>query len=308
MADLPQVSVVIPTYNRAEMLRATLESVLAQTVPVREIVVVDDGSTDHTPKVVGDLAEAGAPVVYLREPHENKRGPARNRGAEATSAPLVAFLDSDDLWKPHRLERQLEALEKSPHAGFAFCNVHRFDEGGLINSLPCLHPSADYNGRILGDMLEEPLAVSSTLLVRREVFDRAGGFADLRMNEDYEFSLRLAAACEASYVPEVLVLMREHGGRTSRSDRELPLLDYVRIVEGFLDRYPDLPPEVRARGRRGLANVHLKLARLYLEYGDRAATRRHVRSLFRLRPWDRRGMAAYLRSWSPAASPSTPGA
>jgi hypothetical protein len=89
-------------------------------------------------------------------------------------------------------------------------------------------------------------------------------------------------------VPEVLVLMREHAGRTSRQEDVTPLLDYVRIVRRFLTDHPRLPAGVRARGRYGLANVHFKLARLYLQKGDRTAARKHLASLLRLRPWDRR--------------------
>jgi GT2 family glycosyltransferase len=198
----------------------------------------------------------------------------------------VAFLDSDDIWEPQRLQKQVEALARFPESGFGFCNVQRFDSAGT--AVTCLRSEADYNGEILGELLVEPLAVSSTLLVRREAFDEVGGFAQLRMNEDYELSLRLALAYPASYVPEVLVLMREHEGRTSRQEDVTPLLDYVRIVRRFLAAHPALPVAVRARGRYGLANVHFKLARIYLQKGDRAAARQHLASLLKLRPWDRR--------------------
>jgi glycosyltransferase involved in cell wall biosynthesis len=292
------VSVVIPTYNRAELLRAALDSVQAQTAPVAEVVVVDDGSTDPTAAVVAEFVDRGLPIRYLAEPHRNRRGPLRNTGFAATTSPWVAFLDSDDLWQPERLARQLAALAEAPAAGFAFCNVQRFDESGLLG-VPCLDPAADYNGAILGHILEAPRAVSSTLLVRRDAFAAVGGFADLRMNEDHELTLRLAARYAASYVPDVLVLMREHGGRTSRRGRELPLRDYIRIIGGFLAAHPELPPATRARGRRGLANVHLKLARLYLEYGERAAARRHIRALLGLGLWNRRALAVAARAWAP---------
>jgi glycosyltransferase involved in cell wall biosynthesis len=296
-----QVSVIVPTYNRGEMLRAALESVLAQTVPVGEIVVVDDGSTDDTHAIVESLAarDERAHVLYLGGEHTNRRGEVRNRGVAASSGDLLAFLDSDDLWKPERIERQLSALSRAPQAGFAFCNVQRFDENGPIGP-PCLSPAARYDGRILGDMLEEPLAVSSTLLVRRQVFQDVGSFRDLRMNEDYELTLRLAAHSPANYVPDTLVLMREHPGRVSRSEREMPLLDYISIVEGFLAENPGLPTDVRARGRRGLANVRLKLARLYTELGDRTAAREQLQAVIKLRPWDRHALSAYLRSLAPA--------
>ncbi len=299
MDGLPGVSVVIPTYNRAGMLRAAVKSVLAQTVPVSEIAVVDDGSTDETPTVIDQLVTQGAPIIYLRGPHRNQRGTARNRGVEATGAPVVAFLDSDDLWLPERVERQLMGLASMPDAGFAFCNLRRFDENGLMPGRPYLPMTADYNGDILGDVLEEALAVSSTLMVRREAFERVGGFTNLRMNEDYEITLRLATSYSASYLSEPLVLIREHAGRTSRSYGEMPLLDYIRIVRTFLSRHPGLPAETQSRGRRGLANAHFKLARLLLERGERARARQHLRALVKLRPWDRRTPGAYLRSWLP---------
>jgi glycosyltransferase involved in cell wall biosynthesis len=299
------VSVVIPTYNRAGLLREAVESVLAQTVPAAEVVIVDDGSTDETPEVVDDLLGQGAPLVYLRGPHANNRSEARNRGVAAASCSLIAFLDSDDIWAPRRLARQLAALDLTPDAGFAFCNVQHFTDAGLLGE-PCLPVRADFSGHILGDILEEPRAVSSTLLVKREAFESVGGFAALSMNEDYELTLRLAARCQASYVPEVLVLLRQHAGRTSLQGAEESLVGYVRIVEAFMAGNP-LTAEDRARGRRGLANVHFKLARLYLERGDRVAARRHIASLARLRPWDRRWPSAYLRSLSPAAGPSGAG-
>ncbi|MGI8588349.1 MAG: glycosyltransferase family 2 protein, partial [Chloroflexia bacterium] len=289
------VSVVIPTYNRAVMLREAVGSVLEQTLAAREIVIVDDGSTDETAEAVEAFAAGGARIVYLSGEHENRRGPARNRGVAATTEELVAFLDSDDRWLPERLEKQVVAMAGSA-AGFGFCNFQRFDESGPMER-PFLPDGADYGAGILSGLLLEPLIVSSTLVVRRETFDAVGGFADLRMNEDYELTLRLATAYPACYVPEVLVEMRQHAGRTSFSHGELPLLDHVAILEGFLEGHPALTHEERAAGRAGLANLHYKLARHYLAADDVARARRHLRALFRLRPWDRRMPGAYLRSW-----------
>lgn len=289
------VSVVIPTYNRAEMLRATLGSVLAQTMLPAEIVVVDDGSTDATPDVVAELDGAeGVPITLLRGAHRNRLGEARNRGVAATAGEVVAFLDSDDLWQPRRVERQLEAWGRQPRAGFAFCNVQRFDERGPLPEGPYLDPSVDYNGSILGYLLEEPVAVPGALMVKREAFLRFGGFGDRSINEDYELLLKLAAYYPASYVPEPLVLLRKHEGSRSRALAERAMLEYLKIVKGFLADHPQLPRQTRWRGRHGMANVHYKLARLYAEAGERTQARRHLRALLKLRPWDRRALALIL--------------
>lgn len=309
MNSTPHVSVIIPTYNRAAMLRETLKSVMSQTVPPAEVVVVDDGSTDDTPGVVREFEGAGPAVIYLRLPHSNRRGPIRNAGVAASTSPLLAFLDSDDLWEPARLGRQLEEWERAPGAGFAFCKIRRFDETGIFGA-PWPPPTARPGGAILGDLLEEPLAGGSTLMAKRQAFERVGGFHDLRLNEDYELTLRLAAHYEASYVPEPLVLVREHAGRTTLAGREAPMLDYLRIVRLFVAANPDLPDGTKARARRGMVNVHYKLARVYLELGDRAAARRHLWAMSRLKPLDRRAPAAWLKTLAPRGSkppsPATP--
>jgi glycosyltransferase involved in cell wall biosynthesis len=283
------------------MLRETLKSVMSQTVPAAQVVVVDDGSTDDTPGVVRECEGAGPTVTYLRLPHSNRRGPIRNAGVAAGTSPLLAFLDSDDLWEPARLERQLEEWERAPGAGFAFCKARRFDETGIFGA-PWPLPTARPGGFILGDLLEEPLAGGSTLMVKRQAFERVGGFHDLRLNEDYELTLRLAAHYEASYVPEPLVLVREHAGRTTLAGREAPMLDYLRIVRQFMAANPGLPNGTKARARRGLANVHYKLARVYLERGNRAEARRHLWAMSRLKPLDRRAPAAWLKALALRAS------
>ncbi|HEX8228904.1 MAG TPA: glycosyltransferase family A protein [Chloroflexia bacterium] len=301
MNRAPAVAVVIPTYNRAAMLRETLRSVMSQTIMPAEVVVVDDGSTDDTPEVVREFEGAGPAVTFLRLPHSNRRGPLRNKGVAASTSPLVTFLDSDDLWQPTRVEKQVEEWARTPDAGFAFCNAYRFDESGLIDR-PCLPLTANWNGYILGDVLEDPVAGGSTLMVKREAFERVGGFHDLRMNEDYELTLRLAARYKASYVPEPLVLVREHAGRTTLAGRETPMLDYLRIVSGFLAANPGVSDRVKAGARRGRANVHYRLARLYLELGDKSSARRHLWAMSRMKPLDRRAPAAWLRALAPSAN------
>jgi glycosyltransferase involved in cell wall biosynthesis len=281
------------------MLRETLSSVVSQTTVPAEVVVVDDGSTDETPDVVREFAGAGPTITLLKLPHTNRRGPMRNAGVAACTSPLVTFLDSDDLWRPTRLERQLEEWARPPDSEFAFCNACRFNEAGIIGS-PWLPTDVQLSGYILGDVLEEPVAGGSTLMVTRQAFERVGGFRDLRLNEDYELTLRLAARYKASYVPEPLVLVREHAGRTTLAGRELPMLDYLRIVRGFMAANPQLPDHVKARGRRGMANVHYKLARLSLELGDRSSATRHLWAMSRLKPLDRRAPAAWLRVLLPS--------
>ena len=112
---MPRVSVIIPTYNRAHLIRQALESALAQTCRDFEIIVADDGSTDHTAEVV---AQFGSAVTYIPLPHRDQPAATRNGGLRVARGEFVAFLDSDDLFFPNKLALQIAALEAHPHVMF----------------------------------------------------------------------------------------------------------------------------------------------------------------------------------------------
>ncbi len=176
MSSFPSVSVIIPAYNAAGHIEATLESVLCQTVPASEVLVVDDGSKDHT----ADLAERfPLPVRVLRK---SNGGPAsaRNLGARESHGEWLAFLDADDAWLPEKLERQLP-LCSDPKVG-------------LIHSTP---PAWGTPERLtFSDLWERNRIVNSTVLVRRQAFEAVGGLDEDRELigvEDYNLWLRIAA-------------------------------------------------------------------------------------------------------------------
>jgi hypothetical protein len=115
------------------------------------------------------------------------------------------------------------------------------------------------------------------------------------IEEDYEFLLEVVAQHDVSYVPDVLVLMRDHGGLRARSRVELAHLEYLNIVRRFLERHPEISQPEKAAARQGLANVHLKLAGYYIEAGSREPARKHWAACARLRPWDRRLPRVFAR-------------
>lgn len=288
MLQEPLVSVILPTYNRADLLIEALETVLAQSVPPYEVVVVDDGSTDSTNRVLLDFAKRTTSLKVVSLEHTPLVGRVRNAGVLASSGSILAFLDSDDVWKPDRIENQLRAWERYPAATLAFCNLHTFNEAGLTPGGPYLPEGKDFSGRIVGALSMEPIVVPSTMMVSRHAFDRYGPFTDGIIVEDYEFVLEVAANCAVSYVPEVLVLMRDHSAARARSRVEIANLEYLSIVRRFLKRHPEISAAEKACARQGLANVHLKLVRFYLQRGDSASARKHLAAMARLRPWDRR--------------------
>ena len=171
-AEMPLVSVVIPNYNYGRYLGEAIESVLAQSYPRRELIVVDDGSTDESETV---LRRYGQRLRWVRQPHHGV-ATARNRGVQESRGTLLAFLDSDDVWFPTKLERQVARWLAEPSIGFVHCGAQVIDVNG--RSVESLRDGVA--GWVCKDLLlfRQPAVVTggSGVLVPRSKFELVGGF------------------------------------------------------------------------------------------------------------------------------------
>lgn len=212
-----KVSVIIPTYNRGHLLAETLGSVCAQTRRDYEIIVMDDGSEDDTPRMIA--ADFGH-VLYHRIDHAGASA-ARNAALALACGDYVAFLDSDDLWEPGFLERTMDNLEAAPEAGFAFCDYATFSARG-IEQAAYLSPRQKVSGNIFSLLLETDFLSTGALLIRRACFARVGGLdPTLAVAEDWDLWLRLARAFDAVYVDEPLVRIRIDSDGLTRNTLQL---------------------------------------------------------------------------------------
>lgn len=211
-AGAPRVTVVMPVLDRADVIGDAIASVQAQSLADWELMVVDDGSTDGTAAVVAGFAERDPRVRLLTGAHEGVSA-ARNRGVAATSAPLLAFLDSDNVWTPDFLATTVGGLELGAPGGaradFAYSSVRRLSETGQH----FLGGTSDY-----AELLDGANVIDlNALLVRREAFDAVGGFdAELRRWVDYDLELRMLRRFVGVHVPVVGVV---YDHRASRADR-----------------------------------------------------------------------------------------
>ncbi|HII40168.1 MAG TPA: glycosyltransferase [Thermoplasmata archaeon] len=214
---MPEVSVVIPVYNQETYLGAAIDSVFAQTFRDLEVVVVDDGSTDRTPDVV---ASYGSRVRALRQPNAGNAA-AFNRGVRASTGRWIAWLGSDDVWVPTKLERQVDAVRSRPAAGLVYTDVVTMDAGGkalYTTEFPC----PDEREACLRFLLRKNFINVSTALVRRDVFESLGPFDEKDwLCADYDMWLRVAERYDIVRVPEPLVWYRVHPGQLSRKGPEL---------------------------------------------------------------------------------------
>jgi glycosyltransferase involved in cell wall biosynthesis len=242
---VPRVSVIIPTYNRAALVREAVASVLAQTCQDFEVVVVDDGSTYGTA-----AALAGYRDIRVHR-HRRRRGvaAARNTGVAAARGEWLAFLDSDDLWLPDKLARQMAHLDNHPGLRLSQTDETWVRRGVRVNK-PASHRKV--GGRIFVPSLARCMVSPSAVILHRRLLEVHGGFDEnLPAAEDYDLWLRLTWRYEVGLVAAPLVIKR--GGHPDQLSRQWGLDRWRIQALAKLLKDPDLPEAYARAARRTLA-------------------------------------------------------
>ncbi len=219
----PEVSVVIPVHNGEKYLAESIQSVLAQEHVALEILVVDNASTDGTPSVAGMF-----PSIRYFHLEEKGLAKALNYGVEQSRSTFLAFLDADDLWKPNKLARQLEAFARDPGLEMVFAHIEQFIS-------PELPEPVKARLSIRDERL--PGRVKSTLLIRRQSFWKVGPFEKTAEVADFiDWYMRAVEQhLQELMLPDVLALRRIHGANSGYTDRD-KRIEYVRVIKRGLDR------------------------------------------------------------------------
>lgn len=276
----PTVSVVLPTYNRGDIVGRSIESVLEQTYTDFELIVVDDASSDETDRVV---EEFDAQIRYVK--HEVNRGAAaaRNTGIREAGGDIIAFQDSDDVWKEHKLERQMDAFESADNdIGVVYTGTWR-ERDGSRTYIPGANVSPK-EGDVRESLLEQNFVTPQAAAVRAECFERVGTFdQNLPPLEDWELWLRIAERYKFRFVDEPLVIAYLGSDSISRDD-ERKVRARERIVRKHRDRFP----------REQLANQLFWIGHGYLKVGQTAEGRRYLLEAIRTDPQLRYTVAALL--------------
>lgn len=264
MTDLLMVTVVIPTWQRAHLIRDALDSVAAQTWRPLEIVVADDGSTDGTGDVVAKWA-AAHPVVPLRHVWQENAGgnAARNRGITEARGDYVAFLDSDDTWSPDKTARQMALLTGGGRIGAVYCGLEETDArtGAVLQVPPIQMPTPDMLGRLL---VRDETAPTSAWIIARDVLRQVGGFdEDLRARQDWDLWIRVAAVTRLGAVDAPLMQLRHHDGPRTASDPTRELRSYAAIRAKNHALLAAQPLTLRLAAR---AAYHRRAGRVHLHY------------------------------------------
>jgi glycosyltransferase involved in cell wall biosynthesis len=214
----PLVSVILPTFGRLRYLRPTVASLYGQTLADWELVVADDGSDEETRAYLRALArEPRVKVVWL--PHCGIPAVVRNAALRAATGEYVAFLDSDDLWTPQKLARQIEALRARGACRWSYTGVSHIDGDDRTLADDVCGPWVPCDGSVFERLVTGPVAIRTpTVLAMRALIEQVGGFDEaIRSAEDYDLWLRLALASEVVLIDEQLVKVRRHEDNHTRN-------------------------------------------------------------------------------------------
>lgn len=263
------VSICLPTYNRANLLRRAIESICSQTYRHFELIIVDDGSTDDTKEMIDSFHDAR--IRFIR--HETNKGlmASRNTALRYARGTYIAFQDSDDWWDPEKLQEEVALLEQAPLAvGAAYSRMGKRYHNGTVALCPL--DNAINEGNLLSSFLQGGYIVTlQALLMRRECLDKTGMFDEqFRVFGDAEFAIRLAAIYEFVYNPRVRVHLEVQTDSISR-DKRARLAAREIIFAKHRDLFARHPRALRywagilfrAFARRGEWKKALRYARMY---------------------------------------------
>jgi glycosyltransferase involved in cell wall biosynthesis len=245
--EMPQVSVIMPSYNHAAFVSAAIKSVLAQSISDWELIIIDDGSTDESLSILSRFSDPRIQLIA----QSNQGAPAAfNRGLAQASGKYLALLNSDDCYHPQRLEKLIQVLEADPGIGLAASHIEVIDATG--KTLGIKHGYHDLEPWVLAKpgksfragedlhaalLTENYLATTSNYVFARGWYEQIGGFRNLRYVHDWDFALRIARVARLSLFPEPLVRYRVHSQNTIRENRTAMIFELCWILAVHLPQH-----------------------------------------------------------------------
>jgi glycosyltransferase involved in cell wall biosynthesis len=282
MSD-PEVSVIIPVYNRAGVIGRAVESVLDQTYTSYELIVVDDHSTDATIQQLGNYADARMRV--LEQPENRGANAARNRGLDAARGRWIAFLDSDDRWYEHKLERQVQQMNDTPEdVGIVHCAFWSMD--GLFRKYKPQGTPHTLEGNLSSELLRHNCLGFINTLIRRSVFEKTGPLnEDLPALQDWDFHLAASTHTRYAFLREPLLEKFPQDSSISR-DYTAYADAHRRIYDRHRQRFHDDP--------EGHANIHFRTGSSLCLSGSPGTGRRRIAEAIELTPTSLKFRMAYV--------------
>jgi glycosyltransferase involved in cell wall biosynthesis len=269
----PKVSIIMPTWNRAALIMETIASIRDQTYNNWELIIVDDGSEDGTGAILEKLQDPK--ITFIPAGRIGIGGKIKNIGLQKASGELIAFIDSDDLWDPVKLEKQVHALLQYPEAGFSLTGGYNFKYKGI----PVDHFYKNKEGILVGDLFlpifkSEVAVFTQALMVRKKCIETEAPFKEAGSFSDVDFIISLALHFKAVILYEPLVYRRLHDSNYITPAWEKSYDEGIRIIHSYKNK---LPSKI----------YHHALFRLFIDFGEKCLVHKNYFKALKL----------YVRAW-----------
>ncbi len=284
---MPKVSIIVPSYNRAEFIPATLDSILNQSYKDFELIFVDDGSTDNTEIILSEYSAKDSRVKYIKQAN-SERAVARSNGLKQAQGEYLALVDSDDIWYANKLEKQIEVLESQTEIIFCYAAVNRINlDGKRVKTAPRQHQG--HSGYIFSDLLIRNFIPSVTPIFKREIFERVGmQNSEFIPYEDWDFWLRISLEGKFFHIKEALGDYRLHPGQSVKNTKaehiekvtlgvlekntdiaNPKLLDYLTLTNCSIDEFLSVRDNA-------FSEAHLRIAYWYIVTANLSKANNHL--------------------------------
>lgn len=285
------VSVIVPVYNRENLVGRTIDSILAQTYPDIEVIAVNDGSTDGSLEILKDYADRHPGKIVVVDQQNAGQVRARNNGIQHSCGEYIAFLDSDDTWEPHKLAKQLPLFKGD--IGLVYCGIHEVGpDGRILQAVPC---EPGMRGNIYKQLLIRNRMTGGTVVVSRNALGSAGCFDEaFQAAENWDLWIRIARKFAVEFVNEPLLNYLRHPGNMSYNSQKMS-----RASWNVLQKH--LPPSARNGELKRVydlayANYYYNQAVVNFSNGNYPQTRTAFLQCWRYRPLYRDSLVRMVRS------------
>ncbi len=299
-----KVTAIIPVYNCAQYVTKAIDSVLAQTYPAHEIIVVDDGSTDGTRQALQPYMNS---IVYVYQKNAGEPA-ARNTGIRHATGEYLAYLDADDLWLPDKLQLQMKYFAAHPECKVVYTDMMTFDSSGvLVQSVRASRGRIYQSGKIFPYLFRETLFGSGSVVFRKDCCDIVGLFDErFLVGSDYEMWLRMARYFEFGYVDKPLLMYRQHSEMSTQTLGQVPqdgMPWQAKVLNRILELYPEIRGELGDSFiNRRMAVPYIWLGRTWMNRGNHLEARKLFAGALQRAPWSLRYRLIYLCTFlSPSA-------
>jgi glycosyltransferase involved in cell wall biosynthesis len=275
---LPKVSIIMPTHNRAAFIEESIESIRQQTYAAWELLVVDDGSDDNTEDVVRNLNDER--IQFYKLPRTGIGGKVKNLGLQNASGDFVAFLDSDDLWAPTKIEKQMALLNQFPQAGFSLTGGYNFKTLHEPFEFFYKKTSGIKHDRLFFSFFQSEVpGFTQALLFRKECLRKTGWFREVKAFSDVDFIATLAYHFSGVVLYEPLVFRRLHDRSYSNPNWIRSYHEGAQLIHDFKDKLP------RSLFRAALFKLYIHFGEDFLKGQERNEAIKQFSNAWKYRPF-----------------------